>query len=169
MSPHTSRRQRGFTLVEVLVVAAILGVLSAIAVPLFARSLQMSQRRALAADGRGLYGAFMRYHADFGTFPSTSTPPDRAFNLTTMTPLSNNGYYSLPGALTRKLVSDRVTAYDSPNVGGSDSQFWAVLTHKQDPTIVVLVANTNDYPGHVGTWYDGVYYIQGSSIVPATN
>ena len=162
-------REKGFTLIEVLVVAAILGILSAIAIPLFARSLQIANSRSLAADGRNLYTAFVRYNADQGYFPATSTPIDRALNLTTLTPLSNNGYYSNPGALTRKLQNSRITAYDSPNTGGSDTQFWAVLTHYQDPTIVVLVASTNDYPGHVGTWYDGVYFIQGSNIVPVTN
>jgi len=163
----TSRsREKGFTLIEVLIVAAIIGVLAAIAVPLFARSLFMTQRLALAADAKGLYSAFIKYNVDNDVFPSTSTPVNRAFNLTTLAPLSNNGYYSSPDSLTRKLTNSRVTAYDSPNLGGSDTQFWAVLTHVQNSGIVILVASTNDYPGHVGTWYDGVYFIQGSSILP---
>jgi len=164
-APRTSREERGFTLIEVLMVVVIIGVLSAICIPILATALLKANRTALAADGRSLYSAFSKYYVDQGTFPSTSTPVSRAFNPDTLAPLSNNGYYSNPSALTRKLLSNRVTAYDSPNTGGSDTQFWAVLTHKQDSRVVVLVASTDQYPGHIGTQYEGVYFIQGSSIV----
>ena len=152
-------------MIELLMVVAIIGVLSAIAVPILATATLKANRTALAADGRSLYSAFMKYYTDQGIFPSTSTPVNRAFNLDTLAPLSNNGYYSNPAALTRKLLSNRVTAYDSPNVGASDTQFWAVLTHRTDSRVVVLVANTDQYPGFIGTQFDGVYFIQGSSIV----
>jgi prepilin-type N-terminal cleavage/methylation domain-containing protein len=162
---RTSGHERGFTIIEILMVLLIVGVLSAILIPVFASAILRANRTALAADGRSLYSAFTKYYVDQGYFPSTSTPLARAFNLTNLAPLSNNGYYSNPTSLTRKLLSNRVTAYDSPNTGGSDTQFWAVLTHKSDSRVVVLVASTDQYPGHVGTPFEGVYFIQGSSIV----
>ena len=152
-------------MIELLLVVAIIGVLSAIAVPLLATATLKANRTALAADGRSLYSAFAKYYVDQGFFPSTSTPVERAFSVTTLAPLSNNGYYSNPTSLTRKLLNNRVTAYDSPNVGTSDTQFWAVLTHRSDSRVVVLVASTNQYPGFIGTQFEGVYFIQGSSIV----
>lgn len=159
------RSDRGFTMIELLLVLAIIGILSAIVIPLLSLALLKANRTALAADGRGLFSAFTKYYVDQGIFPSTSTPATRAFDLATLAPLSNNGYYSNASSLTSKLASGRVTAYDSPNVGASDTQFWAVLTHKKDSRVVILVASTDQYPGHIGTQYDGVYFIQGSNIV----
>ena len=160
-----ARPDAGFTMIEVLMVVAILGLLAAITLPIMTAGLLRSKQAALAADGKILYGSFIKYNIDNGTFPSTSSPPARAFSLTTLAPLSNNGYYGQSVGLTMKLQNSRVTAYDSPNVGGSDSEFYAVLTLKSNPSIVVLVASTSNYPGHIGTWYDGVYYIQGANIV----
>lgn len=161
----SSGRETGFTIIEILMVLLIVGVLSAILIPVFAAATLRANRTALAADGRSLYSAFSRYYADQGYFPSTGTPVSRAFNLDNLAPLSTNGYYSNPRSLTDKLMDDRVTAYDSPNVGATDTQYWAVLTHKTDPRVVVLVASTDQYPGHIGEQFDGVYFIQGSSIV----
>jgi len=160
------RADQGFTLIELMIVVAIIGIISAIAVPLVASALLRSEQTALAADGKALHSAFMKFNIDNGLFPSTTSPVSRAFNLTTLAPLSTNGYIGQAGGLTGKLLSGQVTAYDSPNVGGPDTQFWAVLTLAANPSVIVLVANTDEYPGHFGTWYDGVYYIQGSSIVP---
>src|SRR5262245_5419004 len=161
----SSRRDRGFTIIEILMVLLIIGVLSAILIPVFAAATLRANRTALAADGRSLYSAFSKFYVDQGVFPSTSTPITRAFNLDNLAPLSTNGYFSNPRSLTSKLLDDRVTAYDSPNTGGSDTQYWAILTHKTDPRVVVLVANTDQYPGHAGEQFDGVYFILGSSIV----
>jgi type II secretion system protein H len=51
-----TRRQHGFTLVEVMVVVGIMGIVAALAVP----NLTAAYRRsALRAEGRRLYGAFI--------------------------------------------------------------------------------------------------------------
>jgi prepilin-type N-terminal cleavage/methylation domain-containing protein len=163
--------ERGFTIIEILMVLLIVGVLSAILIPVFASATLRANRTALAADGRSLYSAFAKYYVDQGYFPATSTPVSRAFNLDNLSPLSTNGYYSNPRSLTQKLLDNRVTAYDSPSLAGSDTQFWAVLTHKTDSRVIVLVASTDQYPGHLGTQFEGVYFIEGSNIVavgPAT-
>ena len=90
---------------------------------------------------------------------------ERALNRTNLAPLSTNGYYPNGVSLTGKLEGGQITAYDSPNVGSPDSQFWAVLTLDADPSINLLVAYTNDYPDHEGTWLQGIYRINGNSIV----
>jgi prepilin-type N-terminal cleavage/methylation domain-containing protein len=160
------RREAGFTMIELLIVVGIIGILSAIAVPLFQRALLKSQKAAMAADARAVYDAFMRYYTDNSFFPSTSSPATRAFNLSTMSPLTTGGYVKQPGAITSKLRNNQFTAYDSPNAGSSDTQFWVVMTNKKNPSLVVLVANTNQYPSSMGTWYDGIFFIQGTNIIP---
>ena len=160
------RDESGFTLIELLVTMAIIFLIASIAIPIYTSALTKSRTSALVANGRGLYSAFMQFEFDNDVFPATSTPPSRTFNLSTLFPLSTSGYISHPTSLTTQLQGGMVTAYDSPNVGGPDSQFWAVLTSATDPSIVILIANTDQYPGNIGTWYDGVYLIQGTSIVP---
>src|SRR5262245_3080672 len=70
----TSDREGGFTMIELLMVVAIIGILSAIVVPILASATLKANRTALAADGKALYSAFTNYYSDQGYFPSTSSP-----------------------------------------------------------------------------------------------
>ena len=61
---QTSRRDAGFTLLELIVVMIIIGVLAAIAVPAFARHMKSAREAVLKEDLQTLRGAIDSYTVD---------------------------------------------------------------------------------------------------------
>jgi prepilin-type N-terminal cleavage/methylation domain-containing protein len=64
---------RAFTLVEILIVAVIIGIVAAIAVPQFQNFSSDASATALKTDLMRLRDAVRRYEADHGGFPSAET------------------------------------------------------------------------------------------------
>ena len=64
-------KHRGFTLIEVLVVVAILGILAAIVVPRIMDRPDEAKRVAAKADIGAIVQALKLYRLDNGTYPST--------------------------------------------------------------------------------------------------
>ncbi len=64
-------RRRGFTLLELLVVMAIIATLLTIAVPRYLRSVQRSREAVLMQDLTSLRESIDKFYGDTGKFPPT--------------------------------------------------------------------------------------------------
>lgn len=63
-------RKYGFTLVELLIVVAIIGVLSTVGVPTFRRMVQRSKKSEAKVNLGGLYTAEQAFYAEYGSYGS---------------------------------------------------------------------------------------------------
>lgn len=157
-TPGSSRRSRGFTLLELLIVVAIVGMLAAIAVPMYGTAVRQARVTALSADLEHVYGALLSYHADHGSFPA-----ERDFDTETLTPLTSEGYYGDPKGLTQKLAGNKILMYVAPDVDGPDQQFILVTRHEADPRIIVVAVHTGVIHS-TGGWVDGVFVISDGEL-----
>lgn len=70
-----SRRQCGFTLIEVLVVVAIIAILAAILLPVFSRARESARRASCQSNMKQLSLAFQHYTQDYdGHYPALVAP-----------------------------------------------------------------------------------------------
>jgi type IV pilus assembly protein PilA len=61
-----TRSNKGFTLVEIMIVVVIIGLLAAMAIPAFQKVRQASQDKAVLNNARQLSGAADQYYLEYG-------------------------------------------------------------------------------------------------------
>ena len=88
------KARKGFTLVELVVVIAILGILAGIAIPRFMEATKSARGAKIVADMRTIESAVNIYYVKYGAYPSE----DQMDSETTLnfSALINNGVWPSP-------------------------------------------------------------------------
>lgn len=85
-------RQRGFTLLELMITCLIVALLAAIAIPSYVSAMQQSRRSDATSALTGAAGQMERYFTEQGTY-ATATLGSSSTSVYPST--SQNGYYNL--------------------------------------------------------------------------
>ena len=162
--------QKGFTLLELLVVVAIIGALAGIAIPQYNSYREKTEKAAVLSDCRTLYRGFVLYYLEWNAFPLTVDEegvPGTGLNVTTLYPLTDPteiGGGALGVDVPRfmsNIDGGQAELYESP--GADDQYFYLVLPWKKNPALKFIIAQSDlvEYadgtPVDGGNWLDGVF------------
>lgn len=136
MNTEREMNAGGFTLVEIMIVVAIIGLLAAIALPAFAKARLNSRVSAQMNDLRILEDAFQQYAMENQGFPPVNWMPkvlptgmDKYVHGDIWSQTTPSG-----GVYTWKRNTDSsgVTRYYISLSGGVDQEVWNIMEEKLD-------------------------------------
>lgn len=113
--------QKGFTLIELMIVVAIIGILAAVALPAYQDYTARSQVSEALSLGAGLESAVVEYWANKGTYPASNGQAGVASQVT--------GKYVSTASITNGLiVATMKTSGTAKGIGGGTLALSPVTT-----------------------------------------
>lgn len=128
-----TNNQKGFTLVELMVVVVIIGILIAVAVPVYKNVTEKAERRAVEANLRTIDGAIMTYYASSDNATELQTGDTGVTTLVTEKYLASTpkGPGTAEYGVTGTKPSQRATV--KGKVGGAEITTPETLDTLKDP------------------------------------
>lgn len=124
--------KKGFTLIELMIVVAIIGILAAIAIPRFADMLEKAREGAMKGNLAALRSAVTIYYSEKeGTWPDDLTTGFTSY------------LYPIPAAKATKLGNTSAVTLvgDIPSAAGTG---WAYVTDTTSVYMGNVFCNSND-------------------------
>lgn len=116
-------RSQGFTLIELMIVVAIIGILAAIAIPRFGQMLEKSREGQTKGNLNSIHSAASIYYGDQkGVWPTTlSTGPGYAFSqyLDYLGPVKTTGLYVIGSPSPAGSLVTMTTGGSAPGSSGT--------------------------------------------------
>ncbi len=101
------RNQKGFTLIEVLLIVVILGIIAAIAIPRLMASRAQAEQEACKTNLANLNTAIEKYYFDYGSWPSDLNALNNPDYMPDGVPTCpSGGTYSIDGTTHRAKCSE---------------------------------------------------------------
>ncbi len=123
------KNSKGFTLIEMMIVVAIIGILAAVAIPRFIRFAVKARQTEAKINLAGLYEAQQSYYTDVNVY---GTPGQAGW-----TPSSPLKYYTTTAA--NSTTTFMMTANGNIDTETATTDYWSVDQLKKEPS-----CNTND-------------------------
>ncbi len=155
------RDERGFSVIELLIVVGIIGLIAAIAIPNMRKAMITAETKSAFAEGKQLLDSFSQYYRDHNQYPNATSDP--AFQISNFEPLRSMGYYR--GDINRLIENKRADGYDSPDDNGANQEFWLEMTLTIDPSVRILVVDSDNSPISGGTPLTGVYVFKNGVMI----
>jgi prepilin-type N-terminal cleavage/methylation domain-containing protein len=154
MKKKHARSVRGFTLIELMIVVAIIGILAAIAIPKFAELVTRSKESAVKGSLGSFRSAVSIYYSDQeGLFPNTSIDLALTTNTKYLSGIPNIGVPSVASQTNPGHTGTTTVRHGDGTVASDGASAWYYGNSGANLGNVFVNCSHNDTKGTIWTSY----------------